>query len=197
MASERPTVTKRVFLWLIVAAAAGLALLLFAMRPAMNHQAAQIDSSAVRNLTVGIDKQDFTLKDGVAEQAAEPGSATRNTLRIVGEPVAGDVNGDGRPDAALLLANDPGGSGTFYYAVVAVYDAGAAPAVDGAGSYRATNALPLGDRIKPQTVSFSDGAFVYRFLERKPGEPMAGDPRVPTTVTVRLDPASGRIEAVG
>ena len=81
--------------------------------------------------------------------------------------------------------------------MVAVYDAGAAPAVDGAGSYRATNALPLGDRIKPQTVSFSDGAFVYRFLERKPGEPMAGDPRVPTTVTVRLDPASGRIEAVG
>ena len=70
MASERPTVTKRLFLWLIVAAAAGLALLLFAMRPAMNHQAAQIDSSAVRNLTVGIDKQDFTLKDGVAEQAA-------------------------------------------------------------------------------------------------------------------------------
>jgi hypothetical protein len=187
MASERPTVTKRLFLWLIVAAAAGLALLLFTMRPAMNRQAAQVDSSAVRNLTVSIDKQVFTLEDGVAEQAAAPGSATRNTLRVVGEPVAGDVNGDGRPDAALLLANDPGGSGTFYYAVLAL---------DDGGSYRATNALPLGDRIEPEGVTFSDGSFRYRFLERKPGESMADEPRLPRTVSVRLDPASGRINAV-
>ena len=55
MASERPTVSKRLFLWLVIAAAAALALLLFAMRPAMNRQAAQVDSSAVENLTVTID----------------------------------------------------------------------------------------------------------------------------------------------
>ncbi len=196
MASERPTVTKRLFLWLIVAAAAALALLLFTMRPAMNHQAAQVDSTAVKNLTVAIDNQSFTLKDGVAEVPAAPGSAAENTLRVVGDPTSGDANGDGKPDAALLLANDPGGSGTFYYAVLAVNDGGTAPAVNDGGSFHATNALPLGDRIKPQDVSFSDGAFVYRFLERKPGEPMAADPRLPTTVTVRLDPASGRIGAV-
>ncbi len=187
MASQRPTVTARLFLWLIIAAAAALALLLFVMRPAMNREAAQVDSAAVQNLTVIIDKQNFTLRDGVAEVAAAPGSAAKNTLRVIGDPVSGDVNGDGRPDAGLLLANDSGGSGTFYYAVVAVDDGGA---------LRATNALPLGDRIKPQDVSFKDGTFVYRFLERSPGEPMAGDPRVPTTVTVRLDPASGRIAAV-
>lgn len=187
MASERPTVTKRLFLWLIVAAAAALALLLFAMRPAMNRQVAQVDPAAVKNLAVTIDNQSFTLKDGTAEVPAAPGSTTTNTLRIVGDPVSGDVSGDGKPDAALLLANDPGGSGTFYYAVVAVNDG---------GSFHTTNALPLGDRIKPQDVAFSDGAFVYRFLERNPGEPMAGDPRVPTTVRVRLDPASGRIDAV-
>jgi hypothetical protein len=186
MASERPTVTKRLFLWLIVAAAAGLALLLFAIRPAMNRPAAQIDSSAVRNLTVTIDNQEFALKDGVAEQPAAPGSVTKNTLRVVGDPVAGDVNGDGRPDAALLLVNDPGGSGTFYYAVVAVNDG---------GSFHATNALPLGDRIKPQEVSFKDREFSYRFLERKPGESMSDDPSLPKTLTVRLDP-SGRIEAL-
>lgn len=189
MASERPTVTKRLFLWLIVAAAAALALLLFVMRPAMNHQAAQVDSAAVKNLTVTIDKQSFTLKDGVAELPAGPGSATTNTLRVVGDPVSGDVNGDGRPDAALLLANEPGGSGTFYYAVLAVSDG------DG-GSFHATNALPLGDRIEPQDVSFDDGMFSYRFLDRKPRESMAADPTIPKTVTVRLDPASGRIDAV-
>lgn len=187
MASQRPAVTKRLFLWLTVAAAAALALLLLAMRPAMNRQVAQVDPSAVKNVAVTVDKQNFTLKDGVAEVPAAPGSAATNSLRVVGDPVSGDVNGDGRPDAALLLANDPGGSGTFYYAVLAV---------DDGGSFRATNALPLGDRIKPQDVTFSDGMFNYRFLERKPGESMAGDPRVPTTVVVRLDPATGLINAV-
>ncbi len=201
MASERPTVTKRLFLWLIVAAAAALALLLFAMRPAMNRQAAQVDSTAVKNLTVTIDNQSFTLKDGVAEVPAAPGSSAKNTLRVVGDPVSGDVNGGdvnsgGRPDAALLLANDPGGSGTFYYAVLAVNDGGAAPAVNDGGSLHATNALLLGDRIKPQDVSFSDGTVVYRFLERKPGESMAADPSVSKSVAIRLDPASGRIAAV-
>jgi hypothetical protein len=187
MASERPTVTKRLFLWLVITAGATLALLLFVMRPAMSHQAAQVDSAAVRNLTVTIDKQNFTLKDGVAEQPAAPGSAATNTLRVVGDPVSGDVSGDGRPDAALLLANDPGGSGTFYFAVVAVNDG---------SSFHATNALPLGDRIKPRDVSFDNGVFSYRFLERQPGESMAADPRLPKTVTVRLDPVSGRIDAV-
>ena len=188
MATDQPTVTKRLFLWLIAAAAAALALLLFTMRPAMNRQAAQVDPSAVQNLTISIDQQQFTLKDGVAEVPAGPGSSAMNRLRVVGDPVSGDANGDGRPDAALLLANDAGGSGTFYYAVVAVNDGHA---------FHASNALPLGDRIKPQDVSAGDGAFVYRFLQRNPGEPMAGDPRVPTTVTVRLDPGTGQIAAVG
>lgn len=187
MASDRPTLSKRLFLWLIVAAAAALALLLFTMRPAMNHQPAQIDSAAVKSLTVTIDKRNFNLKDGVAELPGAPGSATKDTLRVVGDPATGDLNGDGKPDEALLLANDPGGSGTFYYAVVAVNDG---------GSFHASNALPLGDRIRPQDVSFSDGAFVYRFLERGPSESMADEPRQPKTVTVRLDPTSGRIDAV-
>jgi hypothetical protein len=141
----------------------------------------------VKNITVTIDKQDFALKDGVAELPAAPGSATTNTLRVVGDPVSGDANGDGRPDAALLLANDPGGSGTFYYAVLAV---------DDDGSFHATNAVALGDRIKPESVTFSDGSFLYSILERKPGESMDADPRLPRTVSVRLDPASGRIDAV-
>lgn len=179
--------TKRLFVWLIAAAAAAVALLLFVMRPAVSHQVGQVDSAAVRNLTVTIDDQTFALKDGVAETEAGPGSSAENTLRIVGDPVAGDVSGDGRPDAALLLQNDSGGSGTFYYAVVAV---------DDGGSYRATNALPLGDRIKPESVNVADGRFVYRFLERKPGEPMSAEPTVQKTVGVRLDPAAGRIVAV-
>lgn len=190
MASDprpRPTVTKRLFLWLVIAAVAALALLLFVMRPLMDRQEGQPDSVALRNLTVSIDDQSFDLKDGVAELPAAPGSAARNTLRMVGDPVSGDVNGDGRPDAALLLRNDAGGSGTFYYAVLAVNDG---------GSYHATNAVALGDRIAPESVNLVDGRFVYRFLERKPGEPLSAEPTVQKSVGVSLDPASGRISAV-
>ena len=178
---------KRLYVWLVVAALAGLALLIFSMRSALNHPVPQADRSAAENLTVTIDEQRFVMKDGVAELDAAPGSAAKNTLRIIGDPVSGDVTGDGKPDSALLLRNEPGGSGTFYYAVLAVNDGGA---------YHASNMLALGDRIVPKGVEFADRRFVYRFLERKPGEPMAAEPTVEATIVVQFDQATGRISAL-
>lgn len=136
------------------------------------------------NLAVTIDGQSFTLVDGVAEHAAAPGTATRNTLRVVGDLVSGDVTGDGKPEAALLLSNDPGGSGTFYYAVLAI---------DDGGTWKATNALPLGDRIKPEGIEFKDNRFVYRFLERTPGQPMADAPTIEKLVPIRFNAATQQI----
>ena len=81
-------------------------------------------SPEIADLAITIDDQTFVMTDGVAETAAQPGSATKNIVRIVGDPVAGDADGDGDPDAALLIQNDPGGSGTFYYAVVAINEVG-------------------------------------------------------------------------
>lgn len=147
---------------------------------------AKAPQSPADNLAVTIDNQTFTLVDGLAEQPAAPGSAAKNILRVVGEPVSGDVSADGKPHTALLLSNDPGGSGTFYYAVLAV---------DDGGTWKATNALPLGDRIKPEGIEFTGGRFVYRFLERTPGQPMADAPTVEKLVPIRFDPASGRISA--
>ena len=99
---------------------------------------------------------------------------------------AGKADGDGSQDAALLVEHDPGGSGTFYYAVVAI---------DDAGSYRASNALSLGDRIEPHTVEFTDGRFVYSYAERKPGESMADRPSVERRVWITLDKTTGLISA--
>lgn len=141
--------------------------------------------SATDGLVVTIGDQIFTLADGVATKDV---SGSTETVRVVGDPVTGDASGDGEPDTALLLADDPGGSGTFYYAVLAIEDG---------GSWRATNALPLGDRIKPERIQYADGQFVYHFLERKPDEPMTAPPTVENSVPVRLDPASGRISAWG
>jgi hypothetical protein len=169
---------------LLVASVAALVGLVLVMRSAVNHGVEQSAPAAVRNLTVTLDGQSFTLRDGVAMHDAAPGSATRNTVRIVGEPTVGDATGEGEQDAALLLENDSGGSGSFYYAVLAVNHGGA---------YQATNAVALGDRIIPKGVDFTDGHFVYRFLERKPSEPMAAEPTVEEHVKVNIDPTSNRI----
>lgn len=179
--------SKRLYLWLLVAALAAVAVLIAVMRSSLKHEEPQAVPSAAENLTITIDQQSFKLRDGLAELPAAPGSAARNTLRVVGSLVPGDINGDGKLDTALLLANDPGGSGSFYYAVVAVND--------GVG-YQASNALPLGDRIKPLGIDFTDGRFVYRFRERRPGEPMAAEPTVARQVVIRFDPATNQIAAV-
>lgn len=171
----------------LVAGIAALGLLFAAIRSAQDEQRNAAPSLiALQNLTIAIDGENFTMSNGVAANESAPGSAGMNTVRIVGDPVAADVTGSGKPDAALLIRNDPGGSGTFYYAVLAVNDN---------GSYRATNALPLGDRIVPQTVDVIDGRFVYRFLERGADQSMAEAPKIERAVSIVVDPASGKISA--
>ena len=173
----------------LVAAIAALGLLFAAIRSTQDEQrSAQPHSSMLQNLTITINGEKFTLSNGVAENESAPGSAGKNTVRIVGDPVAADVTGNGRTDAALLIRNDPGGSGIFYYAIFAINDT---------DSYRATNALPLGDRIVPQTVDATDGRVVYRFLERESGQSMADVPTLERAVSVMLDPVSGSISAAG
>ncbi|WP_313674496.1 hypothetical protein [Mycolicibacterium sp.] len=177
---------RSVLVGLLIAAAAAVVALVLSMRSALPEGGGGAAPAVAgpKNLSVTIGTETFDLRDGVAGKPAAPGSATVNTVRIVGEPVTGDADGDGAPDAALLLQNDPGGSGTFYYAVLAVnHD----------GTYRATNALPLGDRISPEGIDFTDGSFVYRVLERKADEPMMAAPSVEKRVPINLDPASDRI----
>ncbi|HCA52790.1 MAG TPA: hypothetical protein DEP24_07785 [Mycobacterium sp.] len=143
-------------------------------------------SPEISDLTITIDTQEFDMSDGVAEIAPSQGSGTANTLRLIGVPVLGDSDGDGNPDAALLVQHDPGGSGTFYYAVVAINDG---------GSYRASNALLLGDRIEPRAVEFTDGRFVYTYAERKPGDAMSERGSVEKSVTVTVDNSTGAISS--
>lgn len=143
-------------------------------------------SPEISDLTITIDTQEFDMSDGVAEIAPSQGSGTANTLRLIGVPVLGDSDGDGTPDAALLVQHDPGGSGTFYYAVVAINDG---------GSYRASNAVLLGDRIEPRAVEFTDGRFVYTYAERKPGDAMSERGSVEKSVTVTVDNSTGAISS--
>jgi len=138
----------------------------------------------VKNMAYDIEGDVFTLKNGVAEKEAAPGSATKDTLTIFGEPVYGDLDADGDTDAALLLVNDSGGTGKFYYAVLAM---------NTGTVYKPTNAMFLGDRIAPQNVTIQAGRAVYAFAERKADDPMTAEPSVGKTVWVHFDKNTGEI----
>ena len=124
------------------------------------------------NATYIIEGQPVTLTDGKAATQAAPGSAAMIATAVFGEPASGDLNGDGMPDAALILVQDPGGSGIFYYA---------AAAINASGTAQGTNAVLLGDRVAPQNIQIQNGQIVVNYADRNAGESMATPPSVGVT----------------
>jgi hypothetical protein len=119
--------------------------------------------------TYVIDGQTVTLTKGRAETSIAPGSASKMVTEYFGNDVSGDLNGDGLADAAFVLTQTSGGSGTFYYVVAALRTE---------SGYTGTNAILLGDRIAPQTLEVKDGRLVANYAERKPDEPFSVRPSV-------------------
>lgn len=95
--------------------------------------------------------------DGRSEGEAAPGSAAKIITRMVEGPVFGDLNGNGHKEAALLLSQETGGSGTFFYVAAAI-------AKD--GRLRCTNAVSIVDQVDPQTICVGDGVIVARYKDR-------------------------------
>ncbi len=124
-------------------------------------------TASPKDATYTIDGQAVTLVNGKAEVEAAPGSASKITTTYFGNEAVGDLNGDGLPDTAFLLSQNTGGSGTFYYAAVALKTS---------SGYQGTNAVLLGDRIAPQTTEIKNGEVVVNYADRNPGEPMTTQP---------------------
>ena len=125
------------------------------------------------NATYTIDKRTVTLSNGVFEEPAAPGSAAKATTRLTDKRASGDLNSDGKTDAAVVLTFSGGGSGTFYYV--------AALLGQGGGKSTATNTITLGDRIGVDAVRIDGGKIVVDTLERRPGEPFVTAPSVRLT----------------
>lgn len=122
-----------------------------------------------RNARYEVEGTEVPLVDGAHEVEAAPGSSAKVVTRVFGNEVFGDLNGDGREDVAFLITRNSGGSGTFFYVVVALRgDAGVA----------GTNAVLLGDRIAPQNSEIEDGVLVINYADRKPGEGFDVEPSV-------------------
>jgi hypothetical protein len=118
---------------------------------------------------------EVTLEDGKATTNLVPDSLFGTETIIVGDPVYGDINGDKKNDAVVLLTQSGSGSGMFVY--IAAY-------VSGNVEYKGSNAVFVGDRISPQTVTVGNtGVITLTYLDRKLDEPMAAAPTVSTTKT--------------
>jgi hypothetical protein len=98
----------------------------------------------------------ITLRAGVHAEPAAPASAALNSTRVWGQPTVADLDRDGLDDAVVILVNEPGGSGTFYY-VAAAYN-------DGSHSTGST-ALLLGDRIDMRSVTVVNGIVIVSYSD--------------------------------
>ena len=77
------------------------------------------------------------------------------------EPVAfGDLNGDGLKDAAVIIATNTGGSGTFHELIVVLDQKG--QAAD----------LQIGDRIQEKQLTIQDGNIILDYLRAGPTDPL-------------------------
>lgn len=127
------------------------------------------------NAAYKIDDNLIKLVNGKSEMEAAPGSASKIVTTVWKQPVVDDLNGDKAPDAALILTQETGGSGTFYYI--------AADLSTKDGRYTGTNGIFLGDRIKPQSIKIENRHIIVTYLDRKENEPMSAAPSVRKTKT--------------
>lgn len=90
------------------------------------------------------------------------GATERVHARLVGRLAAfGDLDGDRVADAAVAVAIDPGGSGTFVH-LLALLNRGGAPAQAGRAF--------LGDRVRVEHLAIRSGQIIATLLTHGPGE---------------------------
>lgn len=135
-----------------------------------------------KNISYLIDGKPIKLENGIAETEAVPGSASKITTRYFGNELKTDLDGDGLEDIAFILTQDGGGSGTFFYAVVAR---------NTGNGYIGSNGYLLGDRIAPQNTTTSPNhVVVFNYANRATGEPMTASPTVGKSVYLKLNPGT-------
>ena len=152
----------------------------------INNQSAKQDLS--HDGTYIISGQKVTLKNGISEVSAAPGSASKIITKYFGNDLNYDLDKDGRIDKVFLVTQDTGGSGTFYYVVALLNTVNDPVESDG---------VLLGDRIAPQTINIDEGkttngtnkqnVIVVNYADRKTGESFAVAPSVGKSIWLKLD----------
>lgn len=124
------------------------------------------------NYSYLIEKEKVTLRNGHAREII-PGTTAVIITEIIHRPVYADLTGDGVKEAVSIVLQHTGGSGTFYYLVVA-------------GGDRPIESHFLGDRINISSVKIKNDTITVEYLDRADAQPMATRPSFKTSVEFRL-----------
>lgn len=133
-------------------------------------------------LEVTIERTPVVLVNGYSEVEG----VGKTITQYFGALATGDLNEDGQEDAAFVLTQSTGGSGTFYYVVAALQT----PA-----GYTGTNAVYLGDRIAVKSAAIANGSITIDYADRKPEEPFAAAPTVNMTRLFKIE--GGKLVEMG
>ena len=103
------------------------------------------------------------LTDGKYEEEIVPGSASKLVIVIYPTYALGDLNGDGVNDAAVVLAANMGGSGTFVHL---------AAVVNQNGTPQHVASVSLGDRVKIEAMAIKAGVITVDVVTHGPQDPL-------------------------
>lgn len=140
-------------------------------------EAAALEDASVdyRNAAYRIEDRTVSLIDGAATMPVAPGSEGVMKTSVLQGPAFADLNGDQAKDAVVILRDEPGGSGIFYYVATLTTDG------------QSSKAVLLGDRVRIKSIEVKPaGVIEVVVLERAPGEPMTALPAVERTRTFVL-----------
>ena len=141
---------------------------LLALVSACSHQpmikgGGQLTENVLKNTTYHIGELGtIRLNNGLFKHQYGEG-ATQLQLVTLEKIAFGDLNGDGVDDAAVILAWQNGGSGTFKYLVAIQNSSGLPQQID---------SILLGDRVQVDGLSIASGAVALEMVTQAPNEPM-------------------------
>lgn len=103
------------------------------------------------------------LKSGVFEAQESDDATAHLVVRLTDHIAEGDLNGDGRSDAAVILESDSGGSGSFMdLAAVLNMPNGPEPVA----------VIDLGDRTEIRKMAYADGKVQIELIGHGPDDPV-------------------------
>ncbi|HBU06541.1 MAG TPA: hypothetical protein DEB09_00480 [Candidatus Magasanikbacteria bacterium] len=126
----------------------------------------------VKNATYTIENEIITLVDGKMvedkfEQEILPGEKSKNITELLSASELGDLDDNNLDDAVVILTQNDGGSGTFYYVSIAL---------QASSTYYGYNAIFLGDRILPKDIEFRQGIIIVNYKDHADGQAMTDEP---------------------
>lgn len=139
----------------------------------------EVGATDSRNATYTFSGTPIRLTNGLSSLPQED-SASPIATEYFGNELEVDLDNDGRKDVVMLLTQNTGGSGTFFYL---------AGALNTKNGYVGTQAMLIGDRIAPQNINLDENGktIIVNYADRAPGEPMTARPSMGKSMWVRYD----------